>query len=91
MKYKEEYYISPDGKVIKLKDNPKNWISIHDGIAQEVTGITNGKATDILHNLGWIAMGGISGWRIKHFPTQAQINTLNRLGLNHIVDHLINN
>jgi len=85
-----EFFIDPKGKIRKWKGSQKeadNWISLHEGIAMMITGIDDGKQTDVLHNLGWIAMGSACyGKRIKGEPTQAQINTLHELGWNRIQD-----
>ena len=85
-----EFYISPTGKIRRWRGTLKeadNWISLHEGIARKITGITDGKATDALHNKGWIAIGSACyGNRIKGEPTQAQINTLFELGWSGIQD-----
>ena len=43
--------------------------------------------TDCLYELNWITVGSeCYGLRIKSKPTQAQLNTLNKLKISYIVD-----
>ena len=82
-----EFWISPTGRIRRWTGTLKeadNWVSLHAGIASIIKpNVEDGKATDLLYKLGWIAMGSACyGNRIDKPPTQAQINTLDKLGWN---------
>lgn len=86
---KTQFFIDPYGKIIKWRwgvEEATDWVSLHAGICAKLfPEVKNG--TDYVHNLGWIAIGSSAyGNRIKHEPTQAQINTLDRLGFRRITD-----
>lgn len=94
---RDEFFIDTKGKIHRWKGSQKeadDWASLHALIAnlQVLAHIPEVKAgrksgTDILHKLGWIAMGSaVYGKLIKGEPTQAQINTLNELGFKKIRD-----
>lgn len=88
-----EFFISPEGRLVRwwgTLEELDNWVSTHALIAKELlkNKIARDKdACDILHKMGWIAMGSAAyGNRIVSEPTQAQINVLNDLGWNRITD-----
>jgi hypothetical protein len=88
-----QFFIDTSGKIVRWKwgvDEAMDWISLHSGICHKLfPEIKNG--TDYVYNLGWISMGSdVYGNRIKGEPTQAQINTLDRLGFYRIIDDLEN-
>ena len=88
-KINNEFFISDFGEIIKWKwgiNEAMNWVSLHSGIISKLyPKVHYNNRTDFVINLGWIIIGSNSyGNRIKNEPTQAQINTLNKLGFNKI-------
>ena len=94
---KYEFFIDTKGKCHRWEGSlkeAKDWASLHTLIANwqilaHIPKVKSGmkSGTDILHKLGWIAMGSaVYGKLIKNEPTQAQINTLDSLGFNKIKD-----
>ena len=94
---KNEFFIDTNGKIIRWKgdiEEANDWASLHALISnyQVLAHIPDIKAgmrsgTDVLNNLGWIAMGSAAyGKLISRKPTQAQINTLDKLGFKKIRD-----
>lgn len=88
-----EFFISPEGRLVRWWGTLKEldeWASTHALIAKELLKnkiASDRDACDILHKMGWIAMGSACyGNRIIGEPTQAQINVLNDLGWNRITD-----
>lgn len=80
---KKEYFINPLGKVIKFKgDLYEEYVSLHYEIAEECFPDMK-NPEDYMMNTGWVLIGSsVYSHPIIHIePTQAQLNTLDKLGL----------
>jgi len=87
----EQYFIDQYGKEIRWTWGPEeasDWVSLHAGICERLFPHIKSDPTDhALMRLGWIAMGSsVYGIQLYKTPTQAQLNTLDRLGYDHLIN-----
>lgn len=81
-KINSEFWIDTLGKCHKFKGSLRDAdgvVSFHYEIALRIHPDLE-YPDDHLHEIGWLAVGGGCGSRLKGEPTQAQINTLTDLG-----------
>jgi hypothetical protein len=80
----KEYWIDCFGKIHKYEGElNENLFSLHNEIAEKFYPKST-DPMDILLRLGWIRIGSVadsSKVKISKLPTQAQINTLDKLGI----------